>query len=128
MEKPVKKIKRGHFVSKEIDYRAAFLVTLGILFICVLFSAFQSAYIFRLNCGREGIMSYADILNRARKEEETGAIEFTKVNVNEMIESVIEYTWFSKFPASEGNVNINSSLNESPFVKSIAFFIIIHTF
>lgn len=94
MEKPVKKIKRGHFVSKEIDYRAAFLVTLGILFICVLFSAFQSAYIFRLNCGREGIMSYADILNRARKEEETGAIE-SVVNEETAEPTELPEPWFS---------------------------------
>ncbi len=44
--------------SKEKSYRLTIFVLSVILLACVLFSGFQSVYIFKLNSGREGILSY----------------------------------------------------------------------
>lgn len=49
--------------SKERYYRNCFIVTLAVLFICVLYSGFQSLYIYRLNTGTEGILSYTRGMN-----------------------------------------------------------------
>lgn len=44
--------------SKEKSYRLTIFVLSVILLACVMFSGFQSVYIFKLNSGREGILSY----------------------------------------------------------------------
>ena len=44
--------------SKEKSYRLTIFVLSVILLACILFSGFQSIYIFKLNSGREGILSY----------------------------------------------------------------------
>lgn len=44
--------------SKEKSYRLTIFVLSVILLACVLFSGFQSVYIFKLNSGREGILTY----------------------------------------------------------------------
>lgn len=44
--------------SKEKSYRLTIFVLSVILLACVIFSGFQSVYIFKLNSGREGILSY----------------------------------------------------------------------
>ena len=44
--------------SKEKTYRQIIFVLSVILLACVLFSGFQSFYIFKLNSGREGVLSY----------------------------------------------------------------------
>ena len=44
-------------VSKEKTYRHTLVIMSVILLACVLFSGFQTIYIFRLNTGLEGIMS-----------------------------------------------------------------------
>ncbi len=47
--------------GKDKNLRTALYVMAALLFICVLFSGIQSLYIFRLNSGLEGILSYTKI-------------------------------------------------------------------
>ncbi len=86
---------------KEKNYRFTLIVMSLILLALVLFSGFQTLYIFRLNTGLEGIMSYTRIFkNRADDDDEQGAIESITESAN--VSSLPE-PWFSIEEASSVN-------------------------
>ena len=86
---------------KEKNYRFTLIVMSLILLALVLFSGFQTLYIFRLNTGLEGIMSYTRIFkNRADGDDEQGAIESITESAN--VSSLPE-PWFSIEEASSVN-------------------------
>ena len=64
--------------SKEKSYRQIIFVLSVILLACVLFSGFQSFYIFKLNSGREGILSYTRTASNT-SETTTDVTEETEV-------------------------------------------------
>ena len=55
--------------EKGKNYRFAFYVVLAILFASILFSGFQSIYIFRLNTGREGILTYTKTMKQSTESD-----------------------------------------------------------
>ncbi len=57
--------------SEGINYRTAFIVVSVILLLCVLFSGFQTLYIYKLNSGREGILSYTRAFRNNDKDKES---------------------------------------------------------
>ena len=63
--------------QKEKTYRMIIFVLSVILLACVLFSGFQSIYIFNLNSGREGILSYTRIAGSRSSASETASTEET---------------------------------------------------
>ena len=86
---------------KEKNYRFTLIVMSLILLALVLFSGFQTLYIFRLNTGLEGIMSYTRIFkNRADGDDEQGAIESITESAND---SSLPEPWFSIEEASSVN-------------------------
>ena len=86
---------------KEKNYRFTLIVMSLILLALVLFSGFQTLYIFRLNTGLEGIMSYTRIFkSRADDDENQGAIESITESANP---STLPEPWFSIEEASSVN-------------------------
>lgn len=83
--------ENGKDNSKEKFYKRAFFIALAVILICVLYSGFQSVYIFRLNNGMEGILSYTSSLNRkgdAEPDEEPSSTE-------QVTSSQLPEPWFS---------------------------------
>ena len=86
---------------KEKNYRFTLIVMSLILLALVLFSGFQTLYIFRLNTGLEGIMSYTRIFkNRTDDDDEQGAIESITESSNA---ADLPEPWFSIEEASSVN-------------------------
>ncbi len=86
---------------KEKNYRFTLIVMSLILLALVLFSGFQTLYIFRLNTGLEGIMSYTRIFkSRADDDENQGAIESITESANP---TTLPEPWFSIEEASSVN-------------------------
>ena len=93
---------RQNVDPKEKNYRFTMIVMSLVLLALVLFSGFQTLYIFRMNTGLEGIMSYTKIFKSDNYDDyqETGAIEqiTDKMNPQELPEP-----WFSLEEASSVN-------------------------
>ena len=73
-----------------------------LLFICVLFSGFQTIYIFKLNTGLEGVMSYTRIFKDNKKADREGAIESIEGSAKSELSELPE-PWFSIEEASSVN-------------------------
>ena len=89
-------------VSKEKTYRHTLVIMSVILLACVLFSGFQTIYIFRLNTGLEGIMSYTRIFKTNKNTDPDngiGSIEESKSSEP----SELPEPWFSIEEASSVN-------------------------
>ena len=86
--------------SKERTYRHTLVVMSLILLACVLFSGFQSLYIFRLNTGLEGIMSYTRIFKSNSNDDQESAIESIAESQNK---EELPAPWFSIEEASSVN-------------------------
>ena len=55
----IKRSKRGSDATpKEKAYRQALILMAVLLLACVIFSGYQTLYIFRMNTGLEGILTY----------------------------------------------------------------------
>ena len=76
--------------SKEKSYRQIIFVLSVILLACVLFSGFQSFYIFKLNSGREGILSYTRVASNTSETTSEVPEETEEKPVEELPEP-----WFS---------------------------------
>ena len=89
-EKKDSRIRRG----KEKDYRLIVHILSVALIACVLFSGFQSLYIFRMNNGLEGIFSYTRIADRYadNNDDDTGELEGKTL---ELASKVLPEPWFS---------------------------------
>lgn len=86
--------------SKERTYRHTLVVMSLVLLACVLFSGFQSLYIFRLNTGLEGIMSYTRIFKSNSNDDQESAIESIAESQNK---EELPAPWFSIEEASSVN-------------------------
>ena len=86
--------------SKERTYRHTLVVMSLVLLACVLFSGFQSLYIFRLNTGLEGIMSYTRIFKSNSNDDQGSAIESIAESQNK---EELPAPWFSIEEASSVN-------------------------
>ena len=84
---------------KEKNYRFTMIVMALVLLALVLFSGFQTLYIFRLNTGLEGIMSYTRIF-KSESDKDKGANEpvMEKTDPSDLPEP-----WFSLEEASSVN-------------------------
>ena len=87
---------------KERTFRHTLAVMSVVLFICVLFSCFQTIYIFKLNTGLEGVMSYTRIFKDKKAQESEGAIESIEASANSEPSELPE-PWFSIEEASSVN-------------------------
>ena len=87
---------------KERTFRHTLAVMSVVLFICVLFSCFQTIYIFKLNTGLEGVMSYTRIFKDNKKAEREGAIESIEGSAKSEPSELPE-PWFSIEEASSVN-------------------------
>lgn len=86
--------------SKEKTFRRTMAVMSVVLLACVLFSGFQSLYIFRLNTGLEGIMSYTRIFKSKNNDDKESAIESITESKNK---EELPAPWFSIEEASSVN-------------------------
>ncbi|MBR4914843.1 MAG: trypsin-like peptidase domain-containing protein [Clostridiales bacterium] len=86
--------------SKEKTFRRTMAVMSVVLLACVLFSGFQSLYIFRLNTGLEGIMSYTRIFKSKNNDDKESAIESITESENK---EELPAPWFSIEEASSVN-------------------------
>lgn len=77
--------------NKGKNYRFAFYVVLAILFASILFSGFQSIYIFRLNTGREGILTYT----KSMKQTSDSDTSETSSDVTKKATDDLPEPWFS---------------------------------
>ena len=87
---------------KERTFRHTLAVMSVVLFICVLFSCFQTIYIFKLNTGLEGVMSYTRIFKDNKKADREGAIESIEGSAKSEPSELPE-PWFSIEEASSVN-------------------------
>lgn len=85
---------------KEKTYRRTLAIMSVVLLACVLFSGFQSLYIFRLNTGLEGIMSYTRIFKSKNNDGGESAIESIAESENK---EELPAPWFSIEEASSVN-------------------------
>ena len=86
--------------SKEKTFHRTMAVMSVVLLACVLFSGFQSLYIFRLNTGLEGIMSYTRIFKSKNNDDKESAIESITESENK---EELPAPWFSIEEASSVN-------------------------
>ena len=86
--------------SKEKTLRHTLVIMSVILLACVLFSGFQSLYIFRLNTGLEGIMSYTKLFKDKADDAPESAIESITESENK---AELPAPWFSIEEASSVN-------------------------
>lgn len=75
---------------KEKKYRTTIMVLFALLLISVIFSGIQSVYIFRLNTGLEGILSYTRGIKR-----DTGNTSETQKAPSDMSSKDLPEPWFS---------------------------------
>ena len=87
---------------KERTFRHTLAVMSVVLFICVLFSCFQTIYIFKLNTGLEGVMSYTRIFKDNKKADREGSIESIEGSAKSEPSELPE-PWFSIEEASSVN-------------------------
>ena len=85
---------------KEKNYRFTLIIMSLILLALVLFSGFQSLYIFRLNTGLDGIMSYTKIFKDKQDDDQGGAIESVEESKDN---KELPEPWFSLEEASSVN-------------------------
>ena len=85
---------------KEKNYRFTLIIMSLILLALVLFSGFQSLYIFRLNTGLDGIMSYTKIFKDKQDDDQGGAIESVEESKDN---KELPEPWFSIEEASSVN-------------------------
>lgn len=75
MENENKEMNNDHGKAhKEKNYRFTVIILSAALLICVLFAGFQSIYIFRLNNGLEGILSYTRSVKQSQSTEESSGV------------------------------------------------------
>ena len=102
--------------SKEKSYRLTIIVLSVILLACVLFSGFQSIYIFKLNSGREGILSYTRIAG-------TNASETSAATDEEPSQKPVEELpepWFSLEEASYVSSSDKTRLSTVEIAKQVS--------
>ena len=85
---------------KEKNYRFTLIIMSLILLALVLFSGFQSLYIFRLNTGLDGIMSYTKIFKDKQDDDQGSAIESVEESKDN---KELPEPWFSIEEASSVN-------------------------
>ena len=105
---------KGH---NEKNYRFPAIVLSAALLICVLFSGFQSIYIFRLNNGLEGILSYTRSVKQPPSTEETsGAADKPGVTSS----GELPEPWFSLEEAAAVSSSGKTRMSVVDIVKEVS--------
>lgn len=119
-ESPEKKTNNRSYREKAFNYRFAFFVVLGILLISVLFSGIQSLYIFRLNNGLEGVLSYTrNVDQTATGTNPTSAIE-SLTDGNNLTSKNLPEPWFSLEEASMSGSSDKTKLSIVEIVEKVS--------
>ncbi|MBR4404277.1 MAG: trypsin-like peptidase domain-containing protein [Clostridiales bacterium] len=101
----IKRSKRGSdFTPKEKAYRQALILMAVLLLACVIFSGYQTLYIFRMNTGLEGILTYNNFYNQQIETDPSyvDPIEAIGSNMNSEPSELPE-PWFSIEDAASVN-------------------------
>jgi len=91
--------------SKEKTYKYAVIVLSVLLLACVLFSGFQTLYIFRMNTGLEGTLSYTRYYNIYEDNEDEFEDPIESIEQAKNTPTALPEPWFSIEEASSVNKN-----------------------
>lgn len=82
--------------GRDKNIRTALFVMAALLFICVIFSGFQSLYIFRLNSGLEGLFSYTKVFGGDEPQESNSSDSVIEsLSEPEPTKAPLPEPWFS---------------------------------
>ena len=98
--------KSSAATKKEKTYRQALILMSVLLLACVLFSGFQTIYIFRMNTGLEGTLTYTNYYNKETETEtEEGFVDPIESieNSKNSVPTELPEPWFSLEEAASVN-------------------------
>ena len=116
IENNYKKNKNIKRTPGEKNYRFIIFVLLMVILVCVLFSGFQSVYIFRLNNGLEGILSYA----KSAKRNDTAETSVAKTETGHINYSELPEPWFSLEDATAQPSSDKTRMSVVDIVKEVS--------
>ena len=101
----IKRPKRGSDATpKEKAYRQALILMAVLLLACVIFSGYQTLYIFRMNTGLEGILTYNNFYNQQIETDPSYVDPIEAIGSNMNAEpSELPEPWFSIEDAASVN-------------------------
>lgn len=101
----IKRSKRGSDATpKEKAYRQALILMAVLLLACVIFSGYQTLYIFRMNTGLEGILTYNNFYNQQIETDPSYVDPIEAIGSNMNAEpSELPEPWFSIEDAASVN-------------------------